>query len=196
MTDEISDDELVETFQISAPGSNLAFESLVRRYETRVFRTCARILRNHADAEDITQEVFVKVFRKLHGFERRSSFSTWLFSITRNECFSAISRRKTADDSNDNDLETAELEDISGSVENEIEQRDLLQKTLDRMTPAEGDVLISRFVSGLSIEEMSEVFHVSLSATKMRLYRAIEKFTAIANQVSDSDLTNGAIDEE
>ena len=130
------------------------------------------------------QEVFVKVFRKLNAFEGRSSFSTWLFTITRNECLTAISKRASlpthAADTFDEEL----VPSGEALPTDRLEQADLLEKTLARLKPEDREVLVARFVSGLRIEEVADVLDLSLSAAKMRLYRAMERFRAAAEDVT------------
>ncbi len=184
--DEREDEELIAACQSAMPAASSSFEILVRRYEPRVYRTCLRMLGKPAEAEDVAQEVFIKVFRKLHAFERRSSFSTWLFTVTRNECLSAIAKSRATERMLQHDVDLSELPGIDDSVAIAVESADLLSKVLVRMTLEEQEVLIARFVSELAIADIAELLGLSLSAAKMRLYRAIERFESISQSISDT----------
>ena len=90
-------------------GDQAAFETLVKQYERQIFRTALHITQNREDAEDITQDVFVKAFTKLDQFQGNSKFSTWLVRIAVNESLMRLRKRKTSKTvSMDQDVETGE----------------------------------------------------------------------------------------
>jgi RNA polymerase sigma-70 factor, ECF subfamily len=182
--EEPDDEILIAACRLPRPAANRAFVLLVRRYEPRVFRTCLRMLGNEADAEDATQDVFVKVFRNLHVFEGRSSFGTWLFAIARNQCLSAISKRAALNSLRVHAGDIEQARATGAAPDLELEHSDLLDKTLARLKPEEREVLVYRFVSGLQIDEIASLLELSLSAAKMRLYRAMERFTSVSDAIT------------
>jgi hypothetical protein len=89
---DLSDQALIDKVR---RGDYQSFESLVTRYESKVYRLAIRMLRNPQDAEDALQETFIQVYRGLPGFEGRSAFSTWLFRLATNACLMKIRHRST-----------------------------------------------------------------------------------------------------
>ena len=89
---KLSDQQLVEQIR---SGDREAFRLLVERYKDRVFNTIFRMLGNLDDAEDVLQEVFVRVYKALDGFRDQSSFSTWIYRVTVNHCMTALRRKGT-----------------------------------------------------------------------------------------------------
>jgi len=87
------DDDLV-AIERASTGDGDAFEMLVRKHQTWVFTLAYRMLGDHAEAEDMAQEIFLKAFRALKRFERKSRFSTWLYSIATNHCLNQLESRR------------------------------------------------------------------------------------------------------
>ncbi len=179
------DEELVRACQRELPHRTRAFEALVRRYEPQVYRTCLRIVGNPADAEDAAQEVFIRVLRGLGAFEGKSSFRTWLFSIARNECVDLLRKRRPEFEYSLESPEADAVNDDAAVAEPVLTaalSADLLDKTLSALKPAEREVLALRFGAELDFEALASTLGVSLSAAKMRLYRAVEHFVSVANR--------------
>ena len=89
---EWTDQELVERCQAIQPLDLSAYQELVRRHESLVFNTCLKIIRSYQDAEEVCQDTFVQVYHRMHQFEHRAAFKTWLFRIVYNLC---LRRRET-----------------------------------------------------------------------------------------------------
>jgi RNA polymerase sigma-70 factor (ECF subfamily) len=92
-----------ENVQLAAAGDAAAFEELYRRHHRRVYSLCFRLTHSASDAEDLTQNVFIQLFRKLNTFRGASSFTTWLHRLTVNEVFmhfrrNTVRRERTTDD--------------------------------------------------------------------------------------------------
>ena len=174
-----SDEVLVARCRVELPHKMDAYEELVRRHEPLVFNTCAKMIGNRADAEEVCQDAFLRVFNKLHQFEGRSSFKTWLFRIVFNMCRyrrGQIARRKTRD------LQFAEEVIVqAGAAKTEEKSWDLsecVRAALNTLDEDKRRIVVMKFVSGLSIREISEVLGLELSATKMRLYRTLDQLKA------------------
>ena len=90
-TQKKSDLELIVEFQ---KGDQRSFEELISRYSNKVFSLASRLTRNTEDAEEVIQDVFVTVHRKIGGFEGKSSFSSWLYRVTVNAAFMKLRKRK------------------------------------------------------------------------------------------------------
>jgi RNA polymerase sigma-70 factor (ECF subfamily) len=172
----VSDEELARLCQERLPGDSRPFHALVTRYRDRVMNTAYRFLGDFHDAEDLAQEVFLKVYRGLPDFRATSSFSTWLYRITVNTCRNELRRRSRRPSFLEPDLEGLGIPlPATLSVEQVVivhEQRDAIQNTLNRLSETDREALILRDVQGLSYQEIAAMLGISLSAAKMRMRRA------------------------
>ncbi|PIE00247.1 MAG: hypothetical protein CSA79_04635 [Thiothrix nivea] len=184
--ENLDETSLIRQCQAELPYVMLAFSELVRRHERYVFNVCQRYLGSMEDAEDITQEVFMRVFHALPGFEGRSQFRTWLYRIVINECHALAGKRKYFVQMDAGDEEEGHfLESFAGdqvSPEDELlvkDEQDCVQYSLKKMRGQEVEILNLRFMGELSLEEIAATLGTRLSATKMRFYRAMEQFKNI-----------------
>ena len=167
--------KLIAQCKRELPYNHTSFEVLVGRYKDLVYTLCYRLVGKKVDAEDLTQEVFTKIFLNLKNFEERSKFSSWVYRIAHNHCLNHISRKKR------------EFEIISEYTEErrreqEIRSADVsekLQAALNRISPDQRGILIMKYVLGLDLKEIGETLELSLGATKMRLKRARDDFRGI-----------------
>ena len=173
---DLSDGELVRLCQERLPGDLRPFRTLVARYRDQVINTAYRFLGDPHDAEDVAQEVFLKVYRGLPGFRATSSFSTWLYRITVNTCQNELRHRSRQPSLLEPDLEGLgiRLPTVPSAEQVTIarEQRDAIQDTLNRLSETDREALTLRDVQGLSYQEISAVLGIGLSAAKMRVRRA------------------------
>jgi RNA polymerase sigma-70 factor, ECF subfamily len=163
-------------------GDVSAYDELVRKYERQIFRISQRITQNREDAEDVTQDTFVKGFEKLDQFQGNSKFYTWLVRIAVNESLMRLRKRRTGRMvSIDEDVETEEgsvprdLADWAPDPEQNYSQAELhtiLEKTIKGLPPGFRVVFELRDVQGLSTEETAEALGLSIPAVKSRLLRA------------------------
>ena len=150
-----------------------AYEELMRRYQRTLYSVCARYLGNERDADDVSQEIMLKVLYGLKKFEGKSKFKTWLYSITYNECTTQYrkDRRKRrlfdALSLNPQD-EEAEEEPIDTKSND-------LDRWLVGVNPIDREIIILRFVAELEFQDIASIMHLGLSATKMRYKRAIDR---------------------
>ena len=180
----LTDEQLVARACGELPYRTRAYEELMRRHDKLMFSVCLRLVGNRQDAEDITQDVMLKIFSKLHSFEGRSSFKTWMVRVTRNTCKDWL--KKKAISKHYSDALAREPQEQST-----IEYReDRLIDLLKDLSPADREVLTLRFVADLSLQEVAEITDLSLSATKMRLYRAIDRLRELAADILGDDLQN------
>lgn len=172
----LPDAELVERCRSELPYDTRSFAALVARHEPPVHRTCVRLVGDSEAAEELTQDVFMRVLKGLSGFEARSSFRTWLFRIVRNVCAAhntkTIRRRELMDGYGRDAYAATD----APSHDVAVATGDRVQDVLGGMEPRDREVLTLRFVSDLSLKEIAEALEISLSAAKMRLYRAESRF--------------------
>lgn len=170
----LSDEELVQQAHKEPSHVVRAYEELMRRYQQTLFKVCARYLGNEGDADDVTQEVMLKVLHGLKRFEGKSKFKTWLYSITYNECITQY-RKERRKRRLLNALSLDSQEEASEEKAPKIEEKGGLDRWLVHVGPIEREILVLRFVAELEFQEIADIMHMGLSATKMRYKRALDK---------------------
>jgi RNA polymerase sigma factor (sigma-70 family) len=167
----MKDEELVREYVASQ--QNLYFEEIYDRYSEKVYRKCLSFTQDKAKAEDLAHDVFFKVITKIGTFKENARFSTWLYSITYNYCMDNIRKEKRAKEEAWDDR----LEFVEEEVDNELlgMKAEGLRKSLEQIPATEKAMLLMKYQDNFSIKEISETFHISESATKMRLLRTKEK---------------------
>ena len=175
---ELADDALVTLAVARGSRDERPFRELWRRHQKMVYRTSYSFVRNADDAEDLTQEVFLKAYRNLKGFEGRASFKTWVNRIAINTAQNEIRRRSRRPQDSEADLQ--EMSDYlaaptSQSVESAYSQLALseqLTAALQRLRPEEYEVIYLKDVEERGYAEIAEQLGIGLSAAKMRVQRA------------------------
>lgn len=178
---QLTDEELVQRAHVELFHITRAYEELMRRYQRTLFNVCARYLGNERDADDVCQEVMLKVLYGLKNFEGKSKFKTWLYSITYNECITQYRKEKRKRRLLDA-LSLDPLEEASEEQAPKPEDKAGLDRWLVHVNPIDREILVLRFVAELEFQEIADIMHMGLSATKMRYKRALdrlrEKFAA------------------
>jgi RNA polymerase sigma-70 factor, ECF subfamily len=162
-------------------GQIEAFETLVERYERKIFRLTMNITQNREDAEDAMQEAFLKAFEHLGEFQGNSRFYTWLVRIAVNQALMKLRKRRPNQVSLDAEVDTGEdtipreVEDWGPSPEDRYEQSELsgiLSQAIGELDPPFRIVFQLRDIEELSTEETAEALGLSVPAVKSRLLRA------------------------
>lgn len=174
----------VELIQRSKEGDLAAFEVLLARYENKIYSIAYRFMGNHADASDLAQEAFIKIYQGLSKFRGDSGLLTWMYHVTANVCRDELRRRQR---SKVVPLEIVRvdsrqpLETVAAGMEYDPEDRAIqkelqanLQKLLDSLPDDYRLVLMMRELLGFSYEEIAEHMNCSLGTVKSRLSRARE----------------------
>jgi RNA polymerase sigma-70 factor (ECF subfamily) len=173
---ELSDEELVARANRELFHTTVAYEELMRRYQRTLFNVCARYLGNDRDADDVCQEVMLKVLHGLRQFEGKAKFKTWLYSITYNECITQYRKEKRKRRLMDAlSLDLGETEEVVESSTHVVTDRLSLDRWLVHVNQVDREILVLRFVAELEFQEIADIMHMGLSATKMRYKRALEK---------------------
>lgn len=172
----VSDISLVREFK---KGSLAAFEELVSRYETKVFNLSMRFTRNREDAEEILQDVFATIYRKISSFQGKSAFSSWLYRIVVNSAYMKLRKRKQEQSVHLEDLPVVpqvesphDYRDRSDFAAMNQQLRTTLQGAIDRLPEQYRAVFVLRDVDGLSNEEVGRMLRLSVPAVKSRLHRS------------------------
>jgi len=173
---DLSDEDLVKA--IVSNNDTLLFEILYDRYDKVVYNKCIGFSKNADEAEDLTQDIFLKLFVKLNTFKGKSKFSTWLYAFTYNHCVNYVNR-STAKKIEQKSVDAENLED---SYYDPVEEESIhklkvekLKEALELISPEEKMILLLKYQDYLSIKELKDVFGIGESAVKMRLKRAKEK---------------------
>jgi RNA polymerase sigma-70 factor, ECF subfamily len=163
-------------------GDAHLFHELIRPYERRVYAMALSFLRNEADAEDATQEAFLKAFRNLASFRGDAKFGTWLISITLNEARSRIRSRdavkmESLDGPEDEEghVSPAQLTDwkeIPSEALERKEIRHLLHKAVTALPLIYREVFQLRDIEQMSVNEAAAALGITISSVKVRLHRA------------------------
>jgi len=168
-------------------GDTAAFTTLVDRHAAACTRFATRMLGNREDAEDATQETFLRAYRSLARYEERQAFRTWLFQILINRCRTAAVRRERRHRMflvDDNAV-------ASASVRPAAEASDLraeLQRVVDALDPDQREAFLLKHVEQLSYDQMAAATGVGVSALKMRVKRACDRMQWMLREGEASDV--------
>lgn len=170
MNDNLSDHEILE--RIRGGEENRLFRVLYERYYQKVLNRCFSLVKNRTTAEELAEDVFTKAFEKLHSFQERSSFSSWLYTLTYNHCIDYLRQKKKLHYPNwSAENEIPDLIDDQEDQEQEFNYDQLLV-ILEEIHPEEKAILLMKYREQLSMKEIGNALRISEDAAKMRLKRA------------------------
>ena len=174
--EQLSDDDLVALCQTRGMKDDRPFRELFHRYQRLVWRACYSVAGNAQDAEDLTQEVFFKVYRALADFEGRSSFKTWLYRIALNTSKNELRRRAHRPQVSETGVDDmAELLPTAVSVETEwqqLNQQEQLATAFAQLRDEEFEIIRLKDLEQRSYQEIAQILDISISAAKMRAQRS------------------------
>jgi len=166
-------------------GDFRAFSHIVSEYQQMVFTIVFKIICNREDAEDITQEIFIKVFKSLDSFKEESGFSTWLYRIAYNTTLSEIRKRKIVFASFEDDFSSLKEEEIDENMEDLAAEERILQleQALKTLPPEDALLVTMFYLDNQSIEEISRVSNLSQANVKVKLHRIRKKLAIEINKL-------------
>jgi RNA polymerase sigma-70 factor (ECF subfamily) len=168
-------DIALDVLEQASAGNMDAFEQMYRATSSFVYNVALRITRNSANAEEVTQDVFMKIYRNLKDFQFRSTFKTWVYRITVNTAINHYRRsNKEEKDRVDYDNIIESLPDNCSAMEG-ISQSDnqvRLNALLDKLSPEHKTCLILREIEGLSYQEIAGALKIPVNTVRSRLKRA------------------------
>lgn len=162
-------------------GESRAFGELVELYQHMVYTVCMRVLRNPEDAQEASQDAFVKAYRNLSGFSGSSKFSTWLYTIAYRSAISRARQRRTDTDHLD-DLTHQPSSAGTGEALHKKDVRQYLNQALEKLTPEESTILSLHYLDEQSVEEIVTITGLSASNVKVRLFRSRKRLEAVLNK--------------
>ncbi|MEX0736415.1 MAG: sigma-70 family RNA polymerase sigma factor [Bacteroidota bacterium] len=178
------DFQLVEAFR---KGDEKAFEELIRRYQHQVANLIYLTLGNREEVDDLTQEVFIRVYRSLHRFEHSASVFSWIYRITMNLCIDEIRRRKikrtlSLEFFTDHTLERERQSKETSNAEDDLllkEKKRMVSNALQRLSPLHRQIILLREYEDLTYEEIATTLRISKQAVKSRIFRAREELRTL-----------------
>lgn len=190
-------------------GDREAFHQLVLRYQRRVYAIAYGMLKNSADADDVSQEVFLRLHRYLPEFTGQSSLYTWLYRITVNLCIDhhRSARRGAAFERDDDaiaaaDSQTTSEAGLAGHVPHpsqDLDTRELgeqVMKALDSLSEQHRAILVLREVEGMSYEDLAQTLNINKGTVMSRLHHARLRFRSAIQGYLDSGEPGGSDGEE
>lgn len=174
--------EILKLVKLAQCGDSTAFAKLIENHERLVYNVVYRMLTNHEDAKDISQEVFLKAYKYLDKFDGKASFSTWLYRIAVNTSIDEIRKRKghetislDKEKASDDGILKKEYADSSAGVEEQVMAKESIsniKKAMENLSSEHRVIITLRDFQGLSYTEISEITQTSLGTVKSRLARA------------------------
>jgi len=177
----------------------IAFREIVERYQSKVFSIIYGILRNHNDAEDISQQVFAKIYFSIGNFDFRSSLLTWIYKITVNECYDYLRKkrvRKLVYESDFSEEDTLQMENSQTAVDRQapadetLVRRDLLMKMLSKVSEEDRMLMLLKEVEGHSVEELAQMTGMNENTIKVKLFRTRQKLLKAAQRLGAAPVTS------
>jgi RNA polymerase sigma-70 factor (ECF subfamily) len=174
-----SNERDVELMGLVSSGDMRAFEELVERHQRAVIGTVAKMLGNASEAEDIAQQVFVRIWKSAGRYEAQAKFTTWLFTITRNLVFNEVRRRQrkptvSVDEREETTHRTVEdLQAISPDDEMlQSELEEAIDRAIQSLPEKQRMAVVLRRYEEMPYEEIASVLEMSIPAVKSLLFRA------------------------
>ena len=178
-------DSIDAVIQRCLAGDQDAWAVIVRQHWRKVFNIAYKFTGKHDEAEDLTQDVFLKIFKSLNTFDRRANFQTWLVSVSRNLCIDHYRSVRKERETIDRDVDAGELMPAASTTSPfaALEQRDrvdLLKRALEQLAPALRSAVLLRDIQELSYQEIADQLHLPEGTVKSRINRGR---TELARQI-------------
>lgn len=163
-------------------GDISAFEQLIECYQRKIYNIALRIVGNYDDANDLAQEVLIRIFKSIGSFKQQSSFSTWIYRITTNVCLDEIRKRKnrkviSLDEEiklDDGEMKRQIVSDdpLPEDMAEKSEMRKIVNDAINRLSEEHKIVIVLRDIQGFSYEEISQIIKCPEGTVKSRINRA------------------------
>lgn len=164
----------VDLCRLAAAGNIAAFELIYQRYHRRTYSLCLRMTTSHTEAEDLTQEVFIQLFRKIGSFRGDSAFSTWLHRLTVNQVLMHFRRRSVKNEKTTDDGEIPERS-TPGSANPgrmQVVDRIALKNAIAELPKGYKNVFVLHDIEGFEHEEVARQLGISVGTSKSQLHKA------------------------
>jgi RNA polymerase sigma-70 factor (ECF subfamily) len=177
----------LELCKLAAAGSLAAFELIYERYHRRTYSLCLRMTSSQTEAEDLTQEVFIQLFRKIGSFRGDSAFSTWLHRLTVNQVLMHFRRRSVKNERTSEDGEMPEQTVAGTGNPNKMQvvDRIALKKAISELPNGYRNVFVLHDVEGFEHEEVARLMGISVGTSKSQLHKARLKLRGLLIKQQD-----------
>jgi RNA polymerase sigma factor (sigma-70 family) len=176
------------TIQLVLQGQQSAFATLVNKYQSYVFTIALKYVPNREAAEELTQDVFVKMYKSLADFKGNSKLSTWLYSICHNTCVSYL-RKKQLPSVYVSDQLIARVADIGGgtiAADAQMEQKSralALETAIAQLPETDAEIVTLYYLADQSIDDIARILGLTTSNVKVKLFRARQKLRELLSGV-------------
>ena len=174
-----------ETIEQAQAGDIAAFERIYRAASGFVYSVALRITNNRQEAQEVAQDVFLKIYHNLKGFQFRSSFKTWVYRVTANTALNAykkmsrdLNRRQDFDSIIDTQAVSVDTKKEMEERQERDEQKSRLESLLNSLNPDQRAAIVLREIQGLSYEEISQALSININTVRSRLKRARQALLA------------------
>ncbi len=185
-------DNITENIIIEASeGSTEAFESIYKEYSGFVYNVAYRVVNNIDEAQEVTQEVFLTVYRKLKSFKFKSSLKTWVYRIAVNMAIDYARKRSKEKDRTvlyeDNNKLNEAIDPVGEKIERE-QQEKTISTLLDALSPDQRVCIVLRSIEGLSYQEIAETLNININTVRTRIKRAREKLIDLRKEMVKNEM--------
>jgi len=163
-----------ELTQAASTGDMVAFEEIYQRHHRRVYSICLRMLQNAYEAEDLTQDVFIQLYRKIGSFRGDSAFTTWLHRLTVNQVLMHFRKRTVKFEKTTEEGETPEqiVPGTGNPYKMQIVDKLSLENAIEQLPPGYKNVFVLHDVEGFEHEEVARILGCSVGTSKSQLHKA------------------------
>ena len=185
--------EAIDTLIASCLGGDqIAWEEIVRQHRRKVFNIAYKFTGRHDQAEDLTQDVFLKIFKSLHTFDRRANFQTWLVSVSRNLCIDHYRSVRKERETIDRDVDAGELTPSAPgqNAYQALEQQDrveLLRKAMAELPPSLREAVVKRDIQEFSYQEIADQLNLPEGTVKSRINRGRTELARQVQRIREED---------
>ncbi len=174
-------------------GDTKAFSILVDRYKDLVFTLAIRMLKQREEAEEVSQDVFIKVFKSLHKFKGDSKLSTWIYKVTYNTCLDAIKRHKRKHiEVNIDKYDTYDIEVIDDAFEKlaDADRQKAVKSCVEALASEDSFILTLYYFEELSLDEIAKITVLKANNVKVKLHRARKRLAIVMKQKLEPEMIN------
>ncbi|MEQ1758762.1 MAG: sigma-70 family RNA polymerase sigma factor [Vicinamibacterales bacterium] len=180
--------QIDQIIQRCLSGDQAAWEAIVRLYRRKVFNIAYTFVGTHDAAEDLTQDVFLKLFKSLDTFDRRANFQTWLISVSRNLCIDHYRSVRKERQTMSRDMDVSDLKPVATTAGPLaiLEQADrvaLVRQALSKLAPTLRTAVVLRDIQELSYQEIAEQLRVPEGTVKSRINRGRAELARQVQQI-------------
>lgn len=184
-TSSVTPNAIDALIQRCLAGDQTAWNDIVRQHWRKVFNIAYKFTGKHDEAEDLTQDVFLKIFKSLNTFDRRANFQTWLVSVSRNLCIDHYRSVRKERETIDRGVDSSELSPVAQTVSpiTQLEQRDrvaMLRRAMEQLPPTLRSAVLLRDIQELTYQEIADRLDLPEGTVKSRINRGR---TELARQI-------------